>query len=164
MENEKTEAAPQEEKKPARKRNIKPVIIVVAAISVIVLFGIGGYMGYTKFAAAREKGKGAGEGKHTVSGVMVPVDPFVVNLSDAGRYLKVTMQFEVGEGVDQNTVTAKMPQLRDAIITLISSKSADAVAGPEGKAQLKDEILLRANQAVGGDIFKNLYFTDFVMQ
>jgi len=53
---------------------------------------------------------------------------------------------------------------RDAIITLVSSKSAEAVSSPEGKLQLKDELLLRANQSVGKDVFKNLYFTEFVMQ
>ncbi len=164
MENEKSEKAPQDEKKPARKRNMKPLIMATAAAGIIILLGAGGYIGYTKFAVAKEKGKAAGEDRHSASGVMVAVDPFVVNLSDAGRYLKVTMQFEIGEGGEQNVVTSKMPQLRDAIITLISSKSADSVAGPEGKVQLKDEILLRANQAVGKDIFRNLYFTDFVMQ
>jgi flagellar basal body-associated protein FliL len=29
---------------------------------------------------------------------------------------------------------------------------------------LKDELLMRANAAAGKDIFKNVIFTDFVMQ
>jgi len=74
------------------------------------------------------------------------------------------MQFELTDLVNQQVVTEKTPQLRDAIITLVSSKSAESVASPEGKLQLKDELLLRANQSVGKDIFKNLYFTEFVMQ
>ena len=44
--------------------------------------------------------------------------------------------------------------------------SINAIASPEGKFQLKDEILFRANQVMGGEkeAFKNLYFTEFVMQ
>jgi flagellar FliL protein len=42
----------------------------------------------------------------------------------------------------------------------------NSISSPEGKFQLKDEILFRANQILGGekDIIKNLYFTEFVMQ
>jgi flagellar FliL protein len=88
----------------------------------------------------------------------------VLNLSERGRFLKVTMQFELTSAANQALVAEKTPQLRDAIITLVSSKSVEAVSSPEGKFQLKDELLLRANQAMGKDVFKNLYFTEFVMQ
>jgi flagellar FliL protein len=115
------------------------------------------------------KGKsGAGaehkEAKEDAKSALVAMDPFVVNLSEHGRYLKITMQFELSDIANQDLVTSKSPNLRDAIITLLSSKSAEAVSGPEGKFQLKDELLLRGNQAVGKEVFRNLYFTEFVMQ
>jgi len=48
----------------------------------------------------------------------------------------------------------------------VSSKSLNSISSPEGKFQLKDEVLFRANQIMGmdKDIFKNLFFTEFVMQ
>ncbi len=74
------------------------------------------------------------------------------------------MQFEIDDPSNQPLVNERIPKLRDSIITLLSSKSAESVSGPEGKFQLKDELLLRTNQAMGKDVFKNLYFTEFVMQ
>jgi flagellar FliL protein len=102
--------------------------------------------------------------KKEVKTALVALDSFVLNLAEQGRFLKVTMQLELVDAANLPLVTEKTPQLRDAIITLMSSKSVEAVSSAEGKLQLKDELLLRANQAVGKDIFKNLYFTEFVMQ
>jgi len=146
----------------ARKSN-KSLFIV---IGIIVLALAGSITAYVLFFG----GKGASaEAKHheekkEVKTALVALDSFVLNLAEQGRFLKVTMQFELTDLVNQQVVTEKTPQLRDAIITLVSSKSAESVASPEGKLQLKDELLLRANQSVGKDIFKNLYFTEFVMQ
>jgi len=74
------------------------------------------------------------------------------------------MQLEIIDAENGALVEDRIPQLRDAIITLLSSKSAESVSSPEGKLQLKDELLLRTNQAIGKNIVKNLYFTEFVMQ
>ena len=97
---------------------------------------------------------------------IISLDPFVLNLSDRGRYLKVTIQFEVSDDSLQEAVTDKTPQLRDTIITLVSSKSLSSISSPEGKFQLKDELLFRANRIMGmeKDVIKNLYFSEFVMQ
>ncbi|MCK7505588.1 MAG: flagellar basal body-associated FliL family protein [Desulfobacterales bacterium] len=34
----------------------------------------------------------------------------------------------------------RAPQMRDSIITLLTSKTVDSIITPEGKLQLKDEI------------------------
>ena len=74
------------------------------------------------------------------------------------------MQFEIAGEPRQEFIAEKVPILRDVIITLISSQSYEYASSPEGKSQLKDEILLRTNQIFGKEVFRNLYFTDFVMQ
>lgn len=159
-EKEKGEAEEAKEK-PAKKGN-KSLLIV---IGILVLALAGGVAAYMQFAGGKGKEEAKNQEKKPVAKTaLIAIDPFVVNLAEQGRFLKVTMQFELGDVANQQIVTDKMPQLRDAIITLVSSKSADAVSSPEGKFQLKDDLLLRANQAVGKDIFKNLYFTEFVMQ
>jgi flagellar FliL protein len=153
-----------EEKKPRVNGGMnKKLYLIIAVLIVVIGGGIGGYFA---LSGGKDKGgdKGSKEGKSDKKSALVAIDPFVVNLSEHGRYLKVTMQFEVGDEGNQPLVAEKTPNIRDAIITLLSSKSAESVSGPEGKFQLKDEILLRANQAVGKDIFKNLFFTEFVMQ
>jgi flagellar FliL protein len=161
---EEKEAAQSEEEKGAKtkKRNNKSLFIVIGIIVVALAGGISAYLLlFSKGAAPEAKQH---EEKKDIKTALVALDSFVLNLAEQGRFLKVTMQFELHNAIDQQLVTDKIPQLRDAIITLVSSKSAEAVSSPEGKLQLKDELLLRANQSVGKDVFKNLYFTEFVMQ
>lgn len=150
--------------KPDAKGSKKKLMIIILG-AILVLGGAGGFVGYKmlsgkKAEEAGEHGKKGGDAK----AVLIAVEPFVVNLTEHGRYLKVTLQLELSDAAQQPVVVEKMPNIRDAIITLLSSKSAESVSGPEGKLQLKDELLLRTNQAVGKDLFRNLFFTEFVMQ
>ena len=163
MAEEKDPAASQDAKtEQPKKKSSKSLFIMIGIIVLALAVGAGAYLLFFSSKGGRQEAKH--DEKKEVKTALVALDSFVVNLAEQGRFLKVTMQFELADAADQPIVIEKTPQLRDAIITLVSSKSAEAVASPEGKVQLKDELLLRANQAVGRDIFKNLYFTEFVMQ
>lgn len=138
------------------------LLIPVVVVSLVA----GGYYGYTLLSPGKGKAGMAGgsAGNEKKKAVLFSLDPFVVNLSEPGRYLKVTMQFEIAGEPRQEFIAEKVPILRDVIITLISSQTYEYASSPEGKIQLKDEILLRTNQIFGKEVFRNLYFTDFVMQ
>ena len=160
---EEKEDAPDEEKEVKSKRSNKSLFMV---IGIIVLALIGGGVTYVLLTGGKggsHEAKKEEEKKESKTS-LIALDSFVLNLAEQGRFLKVTMQFELSDATNLQMVTEKTPQLRDAIITLMSSKSVESVSSPEGKLQLKDELLLRANQAVGKEVFKNLYFTEFVMQ
>lgn len=132
---------------------------------VVVGLAAGGYYGYTLLSPGKGKaGLNGGSAGKEKKAALFSLDPFVVNLSEPGRYLKVTMQFEIAGELRQESIVEKVPILRDVIITLISSQTYEYASSPEGKSQLKDEILLRTNQLFGKEVFRNLYFTDFVMQ
>lgn len=153
---------PEEEMK--RKEGNKKLLIIF--IAVFLVLGAGGFAGY-KLMASKGSGDTAEQKEQkTDKTTIFALDPFILNLSDLGRYLKVTIQLELSDKELETDVKEKTPQLRDTIITLVSSKSRSSISSPEGKFQLKDEILFRANQIMGmeKDAFKNLYFTEFVMQ
>ncbi len=166
MVEEKEEVQPE---KPAgsKKGGKKNLIIIIIVVAVSVVLGAGGVIGY-KILTDKGNGNGNDTHKKQTGGktIIVGLDPFVLNLSDRGRYLKLSIQLEVSDESLQEAVKDKAPQLRDTIIMLVSSKSSNSVSSPEGKFQLKDEILFRANQVMGmdKDVFKNIYFTEFVMQ
>ena len=147
---------------PKKGGSSKLLIIIIAAA---IVLGAGGFVGF-KLLASKGEEKETQKVEEVKSSNIVALDPFVLNLSDHGRYLKVTIQFEVSEDTSEDTIKNKTPQLRDTIITLVSSKSLNSISSAEGKFQLKDELLFRANQIMGmeKDILKNLYFTEFVMQ
>ena len=163
MAEEKEAAQSEEEKTTKTKKSNKSLFIVIGILVIALAGGISAYLLLFSGKGAVPEAK-QHEEKKDIKTALVALDSFVLNLAEQGRFLKVTMQFELHNAIDQPLVTEKIPQLRDAIITLVSSKSADSVSSPEGKLQLKDELLLRANQSVGKDVFKNLYFTEFVMQ
>lgn len=144
-----------------KKLGSKKMVIIIALAAVLAIAG--GFFTYTQLIAKGKAGE-SNKKEETKKTALIPLDPFVVNLAEQGRFLKVTMQLELSDATTQPIAMEKVPQLRDAIITLISSKSAEALSSPEGKIQLKDELLLRINQAAGKELFKNIYFTEFVMQ
>ncbi|MBF0608239.1 MAG: flagellar basal body-associated FliL family protein [Candidatus Magnetobacterium sp. LHC-1] len=162
------ETTPADEKKKS-KLSTKLIIIIVG---VLLVLGGGGFLAYTKLMGKKKEGAGqeAGGGheekaKHEEGPpTLVPLDPFVVNLVDAGRYMKVTVQLEIASKKDEPFIKDRLPMLRDAVVFLLSGKSLEAVSGSEGKMQLKDEMLFKFNQTIGGEIIKNVYFTDFVVQ
>ena len=164
MAEEKDDAQPEEAKEAKPGRSNKSLFLV---IGIIVLALAGGIVTYTLLAGSKgdsHETKKEDKNKKEIKTGLVALDSFVLNLAEQGRFLKVTMQFELADALNQPLVTERMPQLRDAVITLMGSKTAESVSSAEGKLQLKDELILRANQAVGKDVFKNLYFTEFVMQ
>jgi flagellar protein FliL len=161
--NESEEGSAKQKKSPSKGPGLKMIIILGG---ILVLLGAGGYFGYTLLFQEKTKGTKAAhkENKGKEKMVLVALDPFILNLADPGRHLKATIQFELNDEKDEIKVKEQTPKLRDVIIMLLSSKTLDAVSSPEGKFQLKDDILLRANQAMEKEMFKNVYFTDFVMQ
>jgi flagellar FliL protein len=92
-------------------------------------------------------------------------EPFIVNLTNtAGRsYLKVTINIEMDSGsIDE--AKDRNAQIRDSIITLLSSKSYADVGSVSGKYQLRDEIAARINLILAKGKVKSVYFTEFVIQ
>lgn len=115
---EQAAAAPEAAEAPKKKPN-KLLIIIIA----VALAGGGGFFAYGKFF---NSASGASEKKKEESAKvqLVPLDPFILNLSDQ-KFLKLTLQFEMDGSVKPEEIKDKIPELRDAIITLVSSKPAD---------------------------------------
>jgi flagellar FliL protein len=164
MADEKDEKLENEEgEEPKKKKKGKGMLLIVIIAAASIAAGAGLYFAVFSKSGGEAKKE---EKKAEEAGVVFALEPFVVNLSDptGTRFLKVTMQIEVAGPAVMEKAKAKTPQLRDAIITLLTSKSADALISPEGKLQLKDELNIRANQILGENSVKNVYLTDFVMQ
>lgn len=173
---ENTEKEKEGEAKPARSS--KKLLIIVAAV---VLAGAGGYFAMSKSGGAKDgaaeeskssghgeasDGHGSKDGNKAAGGHVYPLDSFIVNLSDPNRtrYLKVTVQLELDKPEAIEEVKSKTPQVRDALIILLSSKSMEEIATPAGKYQLRDEIIARIKQFVTKGTVITAYFTDFVVQ
>jgi flagellar protein FliL len=177
------EAAAQETgSAPAPAAPALPMKLLIIVVAAALIAGLGGAFVIVKFmgnhnsggeagdehkadAGAKSDGHGEAAGKQA-AGVMFDLDPFIVNLADAPdiRYLKMTIKLEVeNEGVSTN-LSSRMPQLRDTILVLLSSKDSTTIRTPQGKFQLRDEITQRVNGLLPKPGVKTAYFTDFVVQ
>jgi flagellar FliL protein len=93
------------------------------------------------------------------------MDPFIVNLADTEpRFLKVTIKLELDGVPVKAEISERIPQVRDAILMLLSSKDAQTLKPTAGKLQLRDEILQRINALLATGQARNAYFTEFVVQ
>jgi flagellar FliL protein len=114
------------------------------------------------------KNLGAGEKKSpsTGQGYIYKMEPFLVNLMDPGqlRYLKITLHVETNQEKVEEEYEKRLPQLRDAILTILSSKNYNDIMNSEGKNALREEIKGRMNQLLVRVKVQNIYFTEFVVQ
>lgn len=166
MAEEKTEG---QEQAPKKKSKLMLIIIIVV---VLALAGGGAAFFFLGKKGGGEGGEGAGkaeakkEPKKGEEPVTFPLDPFIVNLGDqtGNKYLKVTLHLELANALFVERAKNRVPQLRDAVISILTSKTSDALISAEGKIMLKDEVNIRANQIMGEGSVKNVYLTEFVMQ
>lgn len=96
-------------------------------------------------------------------GAIAPLDAFVVNLK-GGRFLRLQVQLEFVERDIPNRLRQRAAIVRDAVITLLTTKSADDVLGQDGKERLRKELKTLLNEALRKEIVKQVYFTQFVVQ
>lgn len=96
---------------------------------------------------------------------IVNLGTFTVNLrgSGGGRVLRLEVQLESPIG-SKDAVAAKVPQLRDSVITAVSDYTWSEVEGTDGKTRLRDELLARINGVTAPALVERLYFTQFVVQ
>ena len=167
------EGQEQEEEAQPKKAKSKVLLIAVIGVLLVALLGVGGYIVYTQVLGgggseeAKKEAAKAEELKEAAKlGIVAALDPFIVNLSDdAGkRYLKITMQLELDNEVLNEEVTNKMPQIKDSIITVLSSKTTDDLLTVDGKFKLKEQIQTRVNVLLKTGVVKNVYFVEFVIQ
>ncbi|MBI3358253.1 MAG: flagellar basal body-associated FliL family protein [Nitrospirae bacterium] len=107
-----------------------------------------------------------GEGKKKVVSETFNLEPFIVNLSGASdvKFLKVTVKLKLAKAECTRFVEPHVPEIRDSILMLLSSKEYEMVNTVQGKMELRDEVLERVKNIVKGDKVKGAFFTDFVAQ
>ncbi|MBX9963087.1 MAG: flagellar basal body-associated FliL family protein [Burkholderiales bacterium] len=141
-------AAPAAEGAPAKKK--KPILII--AIVVLVLLVGGGAAAW--FLLGGKHGKEdehAEEVEASKPPVYVTLEPFTVNLTSeaSDRYLQVGIDLKVSAPDIEGKVKLHLPEIRNGILLLLTSKKVDDLASIEGKNTLRTEIRDIVNKAIG---------------
>lgn len=98
---------------------------------------------------------------------LFPMEDIIVNLMDPSgkRYLKVAITLEIGNPKVKEQINARMTQIRDQVILLLSGKTFSDISTPDGKNLLREEIKMACNKAINDpQAVTAVYFTDFVVQ
>jgi len=98
--------------------------------------------------------------------VSMDLDNLTINLADTDRdrYLRVKITLELRNEEAKAKVSENMVKIKDLLISSISGKKFSEIRTPQGKYELKLDLIYRTNRIVGGKPIKNLYFADFVSQ
>ncbi|MEW6266643.1 MAG: flagellar basal body-associated FliL family protein [Thermodesulfobacteriota bacterium] len=119
-----------------------------------------------KKADAAHAEPAAGKTDAAGPGALYPMKTIIVNLMDPGgkRYLKATLSLEMDREPLKAEVDAKLPQIQDSILILLSSQTYDDISTMEGKTQLRNQIVSRCNTILKTGKIRTVYFSEFVVQ
>ena len=143
------------------------VLVIVAVLAVMgAAAGAWYYVHRGHFSVAAQNPDAAAAPKY-----VVPLDGFTVNLADPEdtHFLRVTMDLGIDrlpDGADREKPAASIPtaRVRDAILSVLTVCKADPLLTPEGKAQLKQNLIDSLRRKVPELDVRDVYFTEFLVQ
>ncbi|MBP7132116.1 MAG: flagellar basal body-associated FliL family protein [Aquabacterium sp.] len=164
-------AAAQTEGEAPKKGKKKLILIVVGVLLVLLLAGgVTAYLLMKKSMASDAEGADAGD-EHAeqtedpkaqskakmeaaTPPIFVPLDPFIVNLADreTERFAQIGINLQVDDAKVGEDMKLYMPAIRNAILLILSHKTAEELLTAEGKIKLAGEIQRGAARAMGYEI------------
>jgi flagellar FliL protein len=166
-----------------------PLVLVVAGAGFFLLGGAGAAP-FVLNITINQSGDGGKSAAPAEKPLTVSLGERIVNLADPGgyRYLKTEIVVEVaidqktyerltaaggggghgGGGGSTDPLRAELehswPKIQDTLTMVLTSKTVDELATPEGKERLKDELREKLQPAFGDYKITEVYLTQFVIQ
>ena len=169
----------------APKSSKKMMIIIIAGVVLLLIAGVvagmffGGFFDdesqQTEISQSTEDGAPEKEGEDTKedSGELSywPLEPyFVLNFEgkSKARFMQIGLEVSTTNAKSYAAIQKHLPVIRNEIVLLLSGQKYEEMVTPEGKEQLRSELIetinniLKKRKAKKG--IDNIYFTSFVMQ
>lgn len=157
----------------AAPKNGKKKIIIIAVVALLLIGGgVAAWllMG-NKHAEGEEQTKAEEhEVAKSIEPIFVKLDTFTVNLNpeEGEKYLQVDITLNATDAKDVTEIEKRMPQVRNRVLMILTSKLASEISGMEGKQALGAEITEQINEpySEGAEPLKitEAFFTSFVIQ
>lgn len=116
----------------------------------------------------KEDGHGGGgeHGDGAAEATVFTVKDLVVNPAGTGgsRFLSVSISFAVDDAEQVADLQANEPVLRDALITILSSKTVSQLTDAKEKELIRLQIKKRVMQLLETEELAGVYYNDFVLQ
>jgi len=151
----------------APKKGKRKLLIIIVAV--VLLGGGGGAAWYFLHAKKAGDEKTVKHEEPAKPPLFVRLEPFTVNLTAEGEdhYLQTDIELKVADAKVSDKIKAHMPEIRNSVLLLLSSKTASALSSMEGKQKLSSEVKEQVNKvlhAKDADGVSGVFFTSFVIQ
>lgn len=148
----------------------KPKLIILVIVAVMLIGGGGGAAWYFLMGAKKGGDTHQKEDKQKPP-VFVTLERFTVNLSSSDgvdHFLMIGVDLKVADQKAADVVKSHMPEIRNGVLLLLSSKTVEVLATLEGKKKLSAEIVKQVNDPLhlkeGEQGTTDALFTEFVIQ
>lgn len=175
------------EEEEAPKSSKKMMIIIIAGVVLLLIVGIAGGMFFGGFfdeepaststeSSQNEEGESDSndteEAPQEVADISYwPLEPaFVLNFEgkSKARFMQIGLEVATSNEKSYAAVKKHLPVIRNEIVLLLSGQKYEEMVTPEGKEQLRAELIETVNnilmQHKAKKGIENIYFTSFVMQ
>jgi flagellar protein FliL len=151
----------------ASQKSFSPMVIGMVVFALVV----GG--GAVWFVQQRDRTAETGRTSESSSGpkYVVHLEGFTVNLADPEEthFLRATIDLGIdrlpeGASKEKVALAVPVPRIRDAILSVLTVCKANDLLTPEGKAQLKKNLIDALNRSVPDIGVREIYFTEFLVQ
>ncbi len=159
-----TKPAPKAEAPAEAPPKSRTLLVMVVVAVLVALAGGGGAAWYFVGQGAPTKAA-----PPTVS-TFLPIEQFTVNLQpeEGNQFLQVSLTVQLSREAKPDMIKARMPDIRNRILLLLSSQRASQLIGTEAKKKLADEIAAEIRRAVagtGGEVgIEAVLYTAFIIQ
>jgi flagellar FliL protein len=133
------------------KKKGKGLVLVAGVVVLTLALGGGGAWFLLSGKKEAAPGEALAEAKHKAEPpVFATLDPFVVNLAgEEEHYLQVGINLKVADPAVTEQIKTHLPEVRNAVLLLLSSKHPEELATLEGKNRLRHEIRMAVNGPLG---------------
>lgn len=167
----KDKAKPAEKTAEAAADKPKKTKLIILVVVAVLLLGGGGLATFFLLSG----GKKGGDSRHKVEKEKIPIfvtlERFTVNLPSADgmdHYLMIGVDIMVEEQKAAEAIKAHMPEIRNGLLLLLSSRSVEGLATLEGKKKLSADIVKQVNEPLhlkeGEKAAVDALFSEFVIQ
>lgn len=157
------------------KKGKKKLILIIALAVLLVLGGLAGayfsgladsLLGKKKTEASASSAAGGKDGM-PAQAVFYDLPEMLVDLSGDARkrtFLKIRVSLELNSAGDVAGLEAVMPRIIDNFQTYLRELRTDDLQGSEGIYRLREELLMRVNQAIQPTKIKDVLFKEMLLQ
>lgn len=149
--------APAEEAAPPAPKSKKLLIIVIVLVLVLLLAvaAVGMLLLKSKSGgedeeAVEETAKPKKKAEPGKPPAFIPMDAFTVNLvqEQGEQFLQVVLSLRIEDSHEEPLIKNLMPQIRNDILRVLSSKRASELITVEGKDKLSEELKITVNRVI----------------